>query len=294
MNQQPGFEIMPFEIAPQFEGESYEDEYNEGEYQEREYQEKEYEYEGEYQEGEYEYETPPRRAPDCKLPAPRLVTDFSGPAAECVASLRRAGKTRAQALAIINERIGVAIRMLHKAAVDLRYDKRAAPTKDLFLKIFRVRPEFVPTWLKPTATIKDRGDVVATRCCRVAQLLASGRIKFFCAINGTNCPDCAASEPSNHACSSFGNHVVVCLGTSFWDDMKAGRATSMLSTLMHEPFHIYFGRYVTEHRTTAGKFGGVNCILRFVFEANRRSAPARVNKACSDMAVRQELETAWS
>jgi hypothetical protein len=64
-----------------------------------------------------------------------------------------------------------------KAATDLKRDSRSSKTRSLFHKIFRVRPEFVPTWLKPTATIKDRGDAVATRCKRVAELLASGTIK---------------------------------------------------------------------------------------------------------------------
>ena len=68
------------------------------------------------------------------------------------------------------------------------------------------------------------------------------------------------------------------------------RANSMLSTLMHEPFHIYFGRQVTEHRDTAGKFGGINCIVQFAFNASRRTPPARVTQRCTDMAVRQEFE----
>jgi hypothetical protein len=228
-----------------------------------------------------------------------FVSDFSGPAAECVRSLRRAGKTRAQALAIINAQIGVAIKMLRKAAADLKRGSRTQATKDLFLKIFRVRPEFVPTWLKTTTEIKDRGDVVRIRCARVADLLASGRIKFFCEINATNCPDCIGEDIKGaHACSSFGNDRVICLGLAFWDDMRSGRTKSNLSTLMHEPFHIYFGRYVTEHisksRPKPGKFGGVNCILRFVFEANSRIAPPRVNSGCKATVVRQELETSWS
>lgn len=266
MYQSSGFEVMPFEFDRQSGETSFE--------------------------GELETGAPPvvgsGRA--------RYVRDLSGPAAECVRALRRAGKTRAQALAIINTQIGTAIRMLRAAAAALERGRRTQTTSDLFLRIFRVRPNFVPTWLKPTATIRDRGDVVATRCRRVAELLASGRIRYFCTINSTNCPDCG-NDPSDFACSSWGtegaaprNSRVVCLGDAFWDDMKAGRATSMLATLMHEPFHIYFGRYVTEHRSTAGKFGGINCIVRFAFEVNRRAAPARVTQRCSAMAVRKELE----
>lgn len=233
------------------------------------------------------FESPSRAAP------PRFVKDFSGPAAECTSALARAGKTRAQALAIVNAQVTVAIRLLRKAAADLTRGKRTTATRNLFLKIFRVRPEFVPTWLKTTDNIKDRGDVVRVRCARVADLLASGRIQFFCAINATNCPDCG-NDNSPFACSSFGNHRVICLGDAFWDDMKAGRTTSMLSTLMHEPFHIYFGRQVTEHRDNAGKFGGINCIVQFAFQANGRTPPSRVSQRCTDMAVRQELETSWA
>lgn len=240
-------------------------------------------YEGEHEyEGEYERRAPAR--------APQFVKDFSGPAAECTAALRRARKTKAQALAIINARIAIAIRMLRKAAADLkRGSGRNQATSDLFLRIFRVRPGFVPTWLKTTDNIRDRGDVVRVRCERVADLLASGRVKFFCRITAANCPDCG-DDNSPFACSSFGNHRVICLGQPFWDDMRAGRLASMLATLMHEPFHIYFGREVTEHRDNAGKFGGINCIVQFVFEANRRTAPTRVTQRCTDMAVRKELE----
>ena len=229
-------------------------------------------------------------------PSFRYVKDFSGPAAECVAALRRAGKNKAQALTIINAQIGTAIVMLRKAAANLQRGGRSTATKNTFLKIFRVKPEFVPTWMKPTAAIKDRGDVVAARCKRVADLLASGRLKFFCRINSTNCPDCG-NDNSDFACSSWGAEStapgrsnVICLGNGFWDDMKAGRTSSLLSTLMHEPFHIYFGRYVTEHAADRGKFGGINCIVRFVFEANNRSAPGRVNQRCTAMATRRELE----
>ena len=295
MNQEREFEIIPFEMAAEFEGESYEGEGYEGESYEGE-GEGEYEYENEY-EGEFETVG---AAPPLHRPAHRYVSDFSGPAAECARALRRAGKTRAQALAIINAQIGVAIKMLRKASAALKRGSRTQATKDLFLKIFRVRPEFVPTWLKTTAEIKDRGDVVRIRCARVADLLASGRIKFFCTINSTNCPDCG-NDSSDFACSSWGdesvapkNSRVICLGDAFWRDMKAGKVSSLLATLMHEPFHIYFGKYVTEHRSNAGKFGGINCIVRFVFEVNLRAAPGRVTRRCTDMPVRQELETSWA
>jgi hypothetical protein len=225
----------------------------------------------------------------------RYVKDFSGPASECVEALKRAGKTRTEALSIINAQIGVAIAMLRKSATSLKRGSRSSKTKTLFQKIFRVKPEFVPTWLKPTDTIKDRGDVVATRCKRVADLLASGTLKFFCTINSTNCPDCS-NDSSDFACSSWGdeskapkNSMVVCLGDAFWDDMKAGKTDSLLATLMHEPFHIYYGKYVTAHDPDRGKFGGINCIVQFVFETNGRAAPNRVNERCTTMVVRKEV-----
>ena len=237
-------------------------------------------YEGEnesYYERENESEAPPHPA----AAAFRFVKDFAGPAAECTAALRRAGKTKVQALTIINAQIAVTIRLLRKATADLDRGKRSAATSKLFLDIFRVRPEFVPSWFKPTPTIRDRGDVVATRCARVADLLASGSIRFFCAITKTNCPECGTTSPDAFACSSFGQHLVICLGNRTWDDMKNGRTNSILSTLMHEPFHIYFGPEVTAHRTTAGKFGEISCILRFVFETNRMAAVQEDLDACA-------------
>ncbi len=262
-------------------------------------EEYESDFEGEPFETYYEYDEYEEELPVSKPPARktsfRYVRDFSGPAAECADALKRAGKTRAEALTIINAQIGVAVAMLRKAATHLKRGSRSSKTRALFLKIFRVRPEFVPTWLKPTATIKDRGDVVATRCKRVADLLASGTLKFFCTINSTNCPDCS-NDPNDFACSSWGdeskaprNSNVICLGNDFWDDMKVGRTNSLLATLMHEPFHIYYGRYVTAHVTERGKFGGIYCILQFVFETNGRTAPDRVNERCKTMLVRKEL-----
>ena len=223
-------------------------------------------------------------------PAKNYVKDFSSPVAECTTALARGGKTKAQALSIINTQIDLAIAMLRKASDSLTRGKRSCGTAEVFQRIFRVKPDFVPTWLKPTPTIKDRGDVVATRCKRVADLLASGKIKFFCAINSTNCPDC--SNPNAYACSSWGDESkapkksdVICLGTRFWDDMKAGNTVSILATLMHEPFHIYFGKYVTAHKKDRGKFGGIYCILQFVFELSP-VVPPRVTSSCAAMKVR--------
>ncbi len=231
-----------------------------------------------------------------KAAAPRFVKNFSGASAECTAAMTRAGKTKAEALAIIDTQVATAIAMLRKAAADLKRGNRSNQTKALFLKIFRVKPEFVPTWLKTSTEIQDRGDVVRVRCLRVADLLASGKIKFFCAINSTNCPDCAGSENAV-ACSSFGvpfeTSQVLCLGPGFWDDMKNNNIDSLLAVVMHEPFHIYFGHYVTEHQhpdgSSVGKFGGIYCITQFVFEANKRNYPQMHKDRCANTAVRSEL-----
>lgn len=246
----------------------------------------EFEFAGEVGEfGEFEQ----TRTPPARSGVARYLRDFSGPAAECTAALSRAGKTKAQALSIINTQIAVAIRMLRKAASDLQQGGRSDATRARFRRIFRVPPEFVPTWLTQTATIRDRGDVVATRCRRAADLLASGRLRFFCAITAANCPDCGDDDGA-YACSSWGSANVVCLGNAFWDAMREGKTPILLSTVMHEPFHIYFGQRVTEHVSTAGKFGGIYCIEQFVCETNRRTTPEFVRKWCADTAVRKELE----
>jgi hypothetical protein len=243
-----------------------------------------FEYDGAEGEMTWESEAPRR---------PVFVRSFASSDAECVDALTRAGKTRAEALAIINAQIAKAIRMLRVAARKLRRGNRSTQTRALFRRIFRVTPEFVPTWLKQTATIKDRGDVVAARCSGVANLLQRGGLRYFCAISERNCPDCRDGwdYSSTWACSSWGNDRVVCLNTRFWDDMKNGDFASTLSTLMHEPFHIYFGRYVTEHDvhltgSSVGKFGGIRCILQFVFELNGQTSPPRDIDGCDATVVR--------
>jgi len=40
---------------------------------------------------------------------------------------------------------------------------------------------------------------------------------------------------------------------------------------------------VTVHDSDRGKFGGINCIVQFVFETNGRVAPSRVNDRCANM-----------
>jgi hypothetical protein len=230
--------------------------------------------------------------------SPTFVRNFSGPAAECTAALTSAGKTQAQALAIINAQIAEAIRMLRVAANKLKRGSRSTQTNQIFQRIFRVQPSFVPTWLTQTATIKDRGDVVAVRCARVADLLASGRIRFFCSVTAANCPDCG-NDNTPFACSSWGsestapgNSNVICFGLPFWNAMRRNDTPNILSTVMHEPFHIYFGKYVTEHAhpsgRSVGKFGGIDCIVRFVFEINGRTATALDIQACNSYVVRSK------
>ena len=188
-------------------------------------------------------------------------------------------KTRTEALGIINAEIGVAIAMLRRSAINLKRGSRSSKTKTLFQKIFRVKPEFVPTWLKPTDTIKDRGDVVATRCKQVTDLLASGTLKF--SARSTQLISDCSNDSSDFACLSWGDESkapkssrVTCLGDAFWDDMKAGKTDSLLATLRAEPFHIYYGRYVTEHRSERWKvWGSTIASSRFVFETNSRAAP---------------------
>lgn len=233
----------------------------------------------------------------------RYVKSFASSDAECADAFRRAKKTRAQALTIVNQQIGQAIRMLRVAAARLKRGSRSAKTKAIFKKIFRVAPEFVPGWLKQTATIKDRGDVVATRCRRVADMLERGGLRYFCTIGSPNCHP-ACTDPSIYACSSFGSESttmkdkrVVCLGTAFWDAMGQSPVDlpNILAVLMHEPFHIFYGTYVTQHdprvvngnSESVGKFGGIYCITQFVFEINgRTNYPAWMKRVCDDTTVR--------
>ena len=217
---------------------------------------------------------------------------FSGSADDCKAALIQASTTESKALRIINQQIKEAITMLLKAAAKLDKSKRNSTTSGLFRKIFRVSPSHQPKWLKN----RDRGEVVAIRCRAVAKLLASGYIKFFCRVRAANCPDCG-NDSTPFACSSWGRESVnpkkskvICLGSAFWKAMKNGETSSMLATIMHEPFHIYFGKLVTGHSRSdgqsVGKFGGINCITQFVFEINGKKPPARVTIRCSAVKVR--------
>jgi hypothetical protein len=230
----------------------------------------------------------------------RYVKSFASSDADCVAAMNSAKKTRSQALTIINTQIGEAIRMLRVAANKLKRGNRSAKTKEIFQKVFRVKPEFVPNWLKQTTTIKDRGDVVASRCNRVANLLERGGLRYFCTISAKNCPDCPDGQDysTTYACSSWGdesvaprNSRVICLNSPFWKAMGGTPIDipTILAVLMHEPFHVYYGIYVTEHgRANPGKFGAIYCTTRFVFEINNKTNyPAWMKKVCDDSQVRR-------
>lgn len=230
----------------------------------------------------------------------RYVKTFASSDADCVAAMKSAKKTRSHALAIINTQIGHAIRMLRLAANKLKRGDRSTQTKAIFQKIFRVKPESVPTWLKQTATIKDRGDVVATRCNQVANLLERGGLRYFCTISAKNCPDCPDGQDysTTYACSSWGdesvapkNSRVICLNTPFWKAMGAIPIDSpnILAVLMHEPFHVYYGKYVTGHgRANPGKFGAIYCTTQFVFEINgKTNYPAWMKKVCANTQFRR-------
>ena len=233
--------------------------------------------------GEFEYENARGKT---QRAVRTYFRDFSGDPKECTSALL-GGKTRAEAVSTINTLIGESIRMLRRAAKDLKRENRTATTRKLFLQIFRVRPEFVPECLKQTDQIKDRGDVVAVRCARVADLLESRTLKYFCKISAKDCPDCG-DDNTGHACSSWGKHKVVCIGPDFWGDFKSNNKLSMLSVIMHEPFHVYFGKYATDHNDKTGKFGGIYCIVHFVFRLHGRNIPQWMRDVCEkDMKARK-------
>jgi peptidoglycan hydrolase-like protein with peptidoglycan-binding domain len=252
------------------------------------------EFEDEMEEMEWEAEAAKRKATF------RYVKNFASSNAECVAAMNSAKKTRSQALEIINTQIGQAIRMLRVAANKLKRGNRSTQTQAIFQKIFRVKPESIPTWLTQTATIKDRGDVVATRCSQVANLLERGGLRYFCTISAKKCPDCPDGHDysTTYACSSWGKYRVVCLNTPFWKAMASTPIDipTILAVLMHEPFHVYYGEYVTEHQRRrpdgtlepTGKFGGIYCATQFVFEINgKTNYPAWMKKVCQDSPVRR-------
>jgi len=71
---------------------------------------------------------------------------------------------------------------------------------------------------------------------------------------------------------------------------------NILAVFMHEPFHVFYGKYVSEHQrkrpdgtlVPIGKFGGIYCTTQFVFEINgKTNYPAWMKKVCEDIHVRR-------
>ena len=176
----------------------------------------------------------------------------------------------------IETNIAVALPWMYNAIAALRVSPRSAKTIAIFRQAFAQPPDWNPAWKNATMKWVDWGDLIATRLEKAAHILKGGYIKFFCYGSPAHCSECTATPPGYYACSSWKGKYVICLGHSFWDDWKKGNRDSMISTLIHEALHIYFGKAVAH----AGRSRNVSCYLRFIALINNRSLPPRVASRC--------------
>lgn len=176
----------------------------------------------------------------------------------------------------IETSIEKALPWIYNAIAALRVSPRSPKTIAIFRQAFAQPPSWNPTWKNATMKWVDWGDLIATRLEKAAHILNGGQIKFFCYGSPAHCSECTKTPPNYYACSSWKGNYVICLGHSFWDDWKKGNRDSMVSTLIHEALHIYFGKTVAH----AGRSRNVSCYLRFIALINNRTIPTRVNTRC--------------
>lgn len=172
--------------------------------------------------------------------------------------------------------VAAALPLIYKAIGALRISPRSPTTIDIFRKAFAQKPDWNPTWKTSSMKWIDWGDLIATRLEKAAYILNGGEIRYFCYGSKTHCSECNDSPSTYYACSSWRGRYVTCLGHGFWEDWKKGDKNSMISTLIHEALHIYFGRTVAH----TGRSANVWCYLRFVALINSRPMPSRVATGC--------------
>lgn len=184
--------------------------------------------------------------------------------------------TDATLRAAIETSVATALSWIYKSIGALRVSPRSVTTTGIFQSAFAQPPGWNPSWKNKTMKWFDWGDLIATRLEKAAYILNGGEIKYFCYGSPAHCSECSTTPPGYYACSSWKGKYVICLGHSFWDDWKRGNQDSMVSTLMHEALHIYFGKTVAH----TGRSKNVSCYLRFVALINNRVLPARVATRC--------------
>lgn len=155
---------------------------------------------------------------------------------------------------------------------------RSNNTKTFFREAFKTTPEFVPTWRPPSASWRDRGELVRIRLMRTAKILDGGWIRYFCWGSQAHCPECTGAPSTYYACSSWGRRYVICLGQSFWIAWRDGDAVTLAATLLHEALHIYFGRTVAHGER--GPYGNAFCYERFVLRINGIPLPQATVNGC--------------
>lgn len=177
----------------------------------------------------------------------------------------------------VNTLAGTAVSWALSAARALERSPRSNQTKQLFREAFGTSPEFVPSWRLPSYSWKDRGGLVAIRLRSAAKILDEGWIRYFCWGSPAHCPECTGDPSTYYACSSWKRYII-CLGEDFWKDWQNRRTVSMISTLLHECFHIYYGHLIGHGER--GRYSDANCYVRFVLRFNGQPVPPRIASRC--------------
>ena len=169
-----------------------------------------------------------------------------------------------------------AVYLTLKAANALEKSPRSIGTKTLFREIFGTFPEFVPKWRAAGASWKDRGELVALRLKRAADILASGQIQYYC----WGCPGGDRDPITYEACNHPPGKYIIGFGKGFWENLKnaASAYDYMAMTLLHEALHVYYSSVIT-HRHE-GRYSNAYCYQRFVPEMNGLYLYPEVEKVC--------------
>jgi hypothetical protein len=167
-----------------------------------------------------------------------------------------------------------AVSLTLKAARALERSPRSPGTKTLFREIFGTFPEFVPKWRAASAPWKDRGELVALRLKRAADILAGGQIQYYC----WGCPGGDRDPMTYEACNYPPGEYLIGFGKGFWENLKNAAYNYMAMTLLHEALHIYYSSVIT--RGHEGRYGNAYCYQRFVPEMNGLYLYPKTEEAC--------------
>ncbi len=221
----------------------------------------------------------------CVVPASVSVRKLRCTAADLAAISGVVGRpvSAAEVRTAITTAVEQAVRLLLNAAQPLSRPRPAPDSQEgvmlrqHFLDAFGVAPEFFPTW-RPAGARWDRGAVVRERLRCAARILSNGSIRYRC-WGPLSCRDFSTPWLPGHFARVRAGEFRICFGEAFWLDFRAGRATDLASTILHEALHIYF-ETIGDTRER-GPFGLAACYERFVLLMNGLPLPQFVLDECA-------------